>query len=168
MKIEEIVNELYESDKTVSQIAKELQIPRQEVRGYLRKRDKPKKSEKKDQREQRKGELIEKVKELYLGGKQQKEIAKELKMPTSTVHYYIYLLRNKSEVPESQTERMKERREKVKKLYYIEEKKVMEIAKILQVSDTTIRIDIQRLDIMAKKGQTQEKRYLCSAPPPEK
>lgn len=157
MKIEEIVNELYESDKTVSQIAKELQIPRQEVRGYLRKRDKPKKSEKKDQREQRKGELIEKVKELYLGGKQQKEIAKELKMPTSTVHYYIYLLRNKSEVPESQTERMKERREKVKKLYYIEEKKVMEIAKILQVSDTTIRIDIQRLDIMAKKGQTQEK-----------
>lgn len=157
MKIEEIVNELYESDKTVSQIAKELQIPRQEVRGYLRKREKPKQSEKKDQRQQRKREILEKIKKLYLDGKQQIEIAEELKVSMSTVYYYIQILRNKREVPESQTERMKERREKVKKLYYIEEKKVMEIAKILQVTDATIRTDIKRLDIMIKKGQAEEK-----------
>ena len=49
MEIEERIKELFESGKTKPyQIAKELQIPRQEVRGYLRKRDKPKKSEKKE------------------------------------------------------------------------------------------------------------------------
>ena len=155
MEIEEKVNKLYENDKTVAQIAKELRIPLVEVRSYLRKREKPR-NPAKEQREQIKREMIEKIKKLYQEeGKQQVEIAKELQISISTVHKYIQILRDNGEISKGRREIMQERREKVKRLYYIEEKTVTEMAKILQVSRDTIYIDIRILNI-GQTGQIQE------------
>lgn len=154
MEIEEVVNKLYENDKTVAQIAKKLGIPRAEVRSYLRKREKPR-NPTKEQRDQIKREMLEKIKKLYQEDKQQVEIAKELQMSISTVHKYIQILRDNGEIAKGRSEIIQERREKVKRLYYIEEKTVTEMAKILQVSRDTIYIDIQILNI-GQTGEIQE------------
>ena len=76
-------------------------------------------------------------------------------MSISTVHKYIQILRDNGEISKGRSEIIQERREKVKRLYYIEEKTVTEMAKILQVSRDTIYIDIQILNI-GQTGQMQE------------
>ena len=159
MEIEERIKELFESGKTKPyQIAKELQIDTKDVRKYLRKMVEEGKIESKHEIRKKQ------IRTLCEAGKTQEKIAEILKISLTTVNRYVRELKaegldikkqQRSKKKRKQREEKIIRKEKVRLLY--NDKTQIEIAKELDVSQSTVSNDVNELKQEGKiKGRPKK------------